>query len=60
RAPVARALSPEELDFEARLRARFGAHVAVVRSRRGGRIEFRFNTDGELMRLGDLLLSEES
>lgn len=60
RAPVARALSPEELDFEARLRARFGAHVAVVRSRRGGRIEFRFNTDSELMRLGDLLLSEES
>jgi ParB family chromosome partitioning protein len=59
-APSARALSPEELDFEARLRARFGAHVAVVRSRRGGRIEFRFSTDGELMRLGDLLLSEES
>ncbi|MGB8908949.1 MAG: ParB/RepB/Spo0J family partition protein [Candidatus Cybelea sp.] len=58
--PVAIALSPEELDFEARLRARFGAHVAVVRSRRGGRIEFHFNTDGELMRLGDLLLSEES
>jgi ParB family transcriptional regulator, chromosome partitioning protein len=60
RARAARTLSPEELDFEARLRARFGAHVAVVRSRRGGRLEFRFNTDDELMRLGDLLLGEES
>jgi ParB family transcriptional regulator, chromosome partitioning protein len=56
---AARALSPEELDFEARLRARFGARVAVVRSRRGGRIEFRFAGDDELTRLGDLLLGEE-
>jgi ParB family transcriptional regulator, chromosome partitioning protein len=54
------ALSPEERDFEARLRERFAAHVAVVRYRRGGRIEFRFANDDELARLGDLLLGEES
>lgn len=55
----AHALSPEERDFEARLRERFGAHVAVVRHGRGGRIEFRFGTDEELMRVGGLLLGEE-
>lgn len=59
KAPVLRALSPEELDFEARLRERFGTHVAVVRYGRGGRIEFRFGDDGELMRLGDLLLGKD-
>jgi ParB family chromosome partitioning protein len=57
--PKVRPLSPEERDFESRLRERFGAHVAVVRSERGGRIEFRFGSDGELMRLGDLLLGED-
>jgi ParB family chromosome partitioning protein len=55
-----RSLSPEEADFESRLRARFGTHVAVVRYRRGGRIEFRFSSDDELIRLGDLLLSDEA
>lgn len=53
-----RALSPEERDFERRLRERFGAHVSIVRYGRGGRIELRFTSDGELMRLGDLLLGE--
>lgn len=56
----ARALSAEERDFESRLRERFGTHVAVVRSGRGGRIEFRFVGDDELMRLGDLLLGDGS
>jgi ParB family chromosome partitioning protein len=59
--PVAgksRELSPEEHDFEARLRERFGAHVVVVRTGRGGRIEFRFGDDAELMRLGDVLLGD--
>ncbi len=54
-----RPLSPEEHDFESRLRERFGTHVALVRSGRGGRIEFRFTNDKELIRLGDLLLGEE-
>ncbi|MBV8637917.1 MAG: ParB/RepB/Spo0J family partition protein [Candidatus Eremiobacteraeota bacterium] len=54
--PRARELSAEEHDFESRLRERFGTHVALVRSGRGGRIEFRFTNDKELLRLGDLLL----
>jgi ParB family chromosome partitioning protein len=54
-----RELSPDEHDFESRLRERFGAHVALVRSGRGGRIEFRFTNDTELMRLGDLLLEND-
>jgi hypothetical protein len=58
-APKLRALSPEEHDFESRLRERFGTHVSVVRGGRGGRIEFRFGNDAELTRLGDLLLGEE-
>lgn len=54
--PALRALSPDEHDFESRLRERFGTHVAVVRYGRGGRIEFRFADEDELTRLGDLLL----
>jgi ParB family transcriptional regulator, chromosome partitioning protein len=54
--PALRALSADERDFETRLRERFGAHVALVRYGRGGRIEFRFTDDDELMRLGDALL----
>jgi len=52
------ALSAEERDFEARLRERFGTHVALVRYGNGGRIELRFADDAELMRLGDVLLGE--
>jgi ParB family transcriptional regulator, chromosome partitioning protein len=59
RSPVLRPLSPEERDFEARLRERFGTHVALVRYGRGGRIELRFSGDEELTRIGDLLLGEE-
>ncbi len=58
-ASAARALSPDERDLEARLRERFGTHAAIVRRRRGGRIELRFANDGELMRIGDLLLGPE-
>jgi ParB family chromosome partitioning protein len=58
-APTPRALTPDEHDFEGRLRERFGTHVALVRYRRGGRIEFRFQNDDELLRLGDLLLQKE-
>ena len=53
-----RELSPEEHDFESRLRERFATHVALVRNGKGGRIEIRFNNENELMRLGDLLLGE--
>jgi ParB family chromosome partitioning protein len=57
-APRLKELSADELAFESRLRERFGAHVALVRSGKGGRIEFKFGNDGELMRLGDILLGE--
>lgn len=59
KAPQPHELSPEEHDFESRLREFYGAHVALVRSGRGGRIEFRFTNDKELIRLGDLLLEAE-
>jgi ParB family chromosome partitioning protein len=55
-APRARTLSAEETDFESRLREHFGTHVAIVRSGTGGRIELRFADDGELVRIGELLL----
>jgi ParB family transcriptional regulator, chromosome partitioning protein len=57
--PVPRGLSADEEDFERRLRERFGTHVALVRTGRGGRIELRFQNDGDLVRLGDLLLRTE-
>jgi ParB family transcriptional regulator, chromosome partitioning protein len=61
RRPTARGsrlLSSEERDFEARLRERFGIHASIVRHGRSGRIELRFSSDDELMRLGDLLLGD--
>ncbi len=57
-APKLRELSPEEHDFESRLRERLSAHVALVRNGKGGRIEIRFGSEGELLRLGDLLLAD--
>jgi ParB family chromosome partitioning protein len=59
RSPVLRPLSPEERDFEGRMRERFGTHVSLVRYGRGGRIELRFSSDEDLTRIGDLLLGEE-
>ncbi len=56
----ARPLSPEEHDFETHLRERYGTHVSIVRFTRGGRIELRFGDDDELLRLGDLLLPDET
>lgn len=60
RSPLLRPLSADERDFEARLREKFGTHVAVVRYGRGGRIELRFSDESELTRLGDLLLREQT
>ncbi|MGC9990958.1 MAG: ParB/RepB/Spo0J family partition protein [Candidatus Cybelea sp.] len=59
KAKRARVLSADEHDFEGRLRERFGTAVALVRNRRGGRVEFRFQNEDELLRLGDLLLPRE-
>ena len=58
-ATAAPELSADERSFENRLRERFGTHVALVRHHRGGRIEFRFTSNDELLRLGDLLLGNE-
>jgi len=55
-----RTLSADELDFESRLRERFGTHVALIRGGRGGRIELRFENDDELLRLSDLLLGTDA
>ncbi|HTV92202.1 MAG TPA: ParB/RepB/Spo0J family partition protein [Verrucomicrobiae bacterium] len=51
-----RELSPDEAEFEQRLRERYGTHVALVRGGKGGKIEFRFASESELLRLSDLLL----
>lgn len=51
-----RAISADERDFEARLRERYGTRVTLVRSGEGGRIEFHFTTERELLDLGDRLL----
>jgi ParB family chromosome partitioning protein len=51
-----RELSPDEAEFESRLRERYGTHVALVRGSKGGKIEFRFASESELLRLSDLLL----
>ena len=56
--PPGRELSAEERDFETRLRERYGTPVALVRGARGGRLEFRFGGEEELIRLGDLLLGD--
>jgi ParB family transcriptional regulator, chromosome partitioning protein len=55
-APRVRELSADEADFEQRLRERYGTHVALVRGGKGGKIEFRFANENELLRLSDLLL----
>jgi ParB family chromosome partitioning protein len=58
-APAAtRERTPEEDDFESRLRERFGTHVAIVRAGNGGRIELRFADESELVRIGELLLED--
>lgn len=58
--PAMRALTNDERAFESRLRERFGTHVALVRYGRGGRLEFRFSNDDDLVRLGDLLLGDDA
>lgn len=55
-APRVRELTADEEEFESRLRERYGTHVALVRGGKGGKIEFRFANEGELLRLSDLLL----
>ena len=52
--------SPEEAEFESRLRFRLGAHVALRRHGKGGKIEIRFANEKELIRIGEVLLGERA
>ena len=58
-APELKPLSADEHAFESRLREKFGTHVALRRSGKGGKSEFRFTNDKDLLRISDLLLDED-
>jgi len=51
-------LTPDEAEFESRLRFRLGAHVALRRTGKGGKIEIKFANEKELIRIGEVLLGE--
>jgi len=53
-------LTPDEAEFESRLRFRLGAHVALRRNGKGGKIEIKFANEKELIRIGEVLLGEAS
>ena len=57
-APELKPLSADEHAFESRLREKYGTHVALRRSGKGGKIEIRFTSDKDLLRISDLLLDE--
>ncbi|MDP9018696.1 MAG: ParB/RepB/Spo0J family partition protein [Candidatus Eremiobacteraeota bacterium] len=52
----AKALTPDENDFESKLRFRLGAHVALRRSGKGGKIEIKFSSEKDLIRIAEILL----
>ncbi len=58
KAVAPRALSPEDREFESRLRVLVGAGVALRRSGRGGSIEIKFTSEPELIRIAEILLGE--
>ncbi|MDQ2662478.1 MAG: ParB/RepB/Spo0J family partition protein [Candidatus Eremiobacteraeota bacterium] len=49
-------LAPEHADFEARLRQKTGAHVALKAAGNGGKIEIRYTDQRDLIRIADALL----
>jgi len=55
-----RAQSPDRQAVEERLRYQFGAPIAIVSERSGGRIEIRFADDADLGRIVDALLADET
>ena len=57
-ASAGRSLTPEEADFETKLRFALGAHVALRRSGKGGKIEIKFHNEKELIRIAEVLLGE--
>ena len=48
--------TPEDRDFEARLRTKLGAAVQLRRAANGGSIEIRYSDEDDLIRIADLLL----
>lgn len=50
--------TPEDRDFEARLRTKLGAAVQLRRGAHGGSIEIRYADEEDLIRIADLLLEE--
>jgi len=55
----AREASVHDVDFEAQLRTHLGAAVHLKRSGKGGKIEIRFASEDELMRVADVLLGTQ-
>jgi ParB family chromosome partitioning protein len=53
-----RALSPEDIEFESRVRVKFGAPVALRRASKGGSIEIKFTSEADLIRIAEILLEE--
>lgn len=49
---------PDDADFEARMRERFGTAVALKRGARGGSIEIKYGSEQDLLRIADLLLDQ--
>ena len=54
----ARALSAEDREFEAQLRTKLGAPVALRRNGSGGSIEIRYASEPDLIRIAEILLEE--
>jgi len=52
------AVSPDDREFEARLRTKLSAAVQLKRATRGGSIEIRYADETDLMRIADLLLEQ--
>ena len=57
--PTARSISPDDRDFEDKLRRRLGARVALRRAQQGGTIEIRYADETDLIRIADLLLGSD-
>jgi ParB family chromosome partitioning protein len=53
-----RALSPEDVEFESRVRVKFGAPVALRRGAKGGSIEIKFTSEADLIRIAEILLEQ--
>jgi hypothetical protein len=53
-----RALTPEDVEFESRVRMKFGAPVALRRGGKGGSIEIKFTSEADLIRIAEILLEE--